>query len=151
MEKQAHGLKAIPDWIYTCPRQAQPELEEILPERYSPAGRPNGAQAVGDGVSAAWRNFPRKVSSAMFAAALKQGYLNSNPVRSVELPPETAKSLQVLRSEEQLTRLLDELPESYRTMVWLVCIRGVCIGELFALRWRAVDWDRNCFWVEEAV
>jgi len=91
MEKQAHGLKAIPDWIYTCPRQAQPELEEILPERYSPAGRPNGAQAVGDGVSAAWRNFPRKVSSAMFAAALKQGYLNSNPVRSVEFATRTSE------------------------------------------------------------
>jgi len=105
----------------------------------------------GDGISATWRNFPRKVWSAIFAAALKHGYLKSDPVRSVELPPEPAKLLPVLRSEEQLARLLDELPESYRTMVWLVCISGVRIGELLALRWRAVDWDRNCFWVEEAV
>jgi integrase len=36
-------------------------------------------------------------------------------------------------------------------MVWLVCISGVRIGELLAFRWRAVDWDRTCFWVVEAV
>jgi integrase len=47
--------------------------------------------------------------------------------------------------------MLDELPEPYRTMVWLVCTTGVRIGELLALRWRSVDWDRTCFWVVEAV
>jgi hypothetical protein len=54
-----------------------------------------------DGISAAWRNFPRKVSSAIFAAAVKHGYLKSNFVRSVEWPPEPAKLLPVLRSDEQ--------------------------------------------------
>jgi integrase len=87
----------------------------------------------------------RTVSSAIFAAAVKYGYLKSNPVRSVELPPEPVELLQVLPSDKQLARLLDELPEPYRTMVWLVCISGVRIGELLALRWRAVDWDRSCF------
>jgi integrase len=61
------------------------------------------------------------------------------------------KLLLVRPSDEQLARLLDELPEPYRTMVWLVCISGVRIGELLALHWQAVDWDRNCFWVVEAV
>ena len=89
----------------------------------------------------------RTVASAIFAAAVKYGYLKSNPVRSVELPPEPVKLLPLLPSDEQLQRLLDELPEPYRTMVWLVCISGVRIGELLALRWRAVDWDRTCFWV----
>jgi hypothetical protein len=105
----------------------------------------------GDGISAAWRNLPRKVSDAIFAAAVKHGYLKSNPVRSVELPPEPAKLLPVLGSDEQLARLLDELPEPYRTMIWLVCISGVRIDELLAFRWRAADRDRNCFWVVEAV
>ena len=40
--------------------------------------------------SVAWntvRNI-RTIASAIFAAAVKYGYLKSNPVRSVELPPE---------------------------------------------------------------
>jgi integrase len=61
------------------------------------------------------------------------------------------KLLPVLPNNEQLARLLDELPEPYRTMVWLVCISGARIGELLAHRWRVADWDRNCFWVVEAV
>jgi len=89
----------------------------------------------------------RTVASAIFAAAVKYGYLKSNPVRSVGLPSEPVKLLPLLPSDEQLQRLLDGLPEPYRTMVWLVCISGVRIGELLALRLRAVDWDRTCFWV----
>jgi integrase len=103
--------------------------------------------------SVAWntlRNI-RTVSSAIFAAAVKYGYVRSNPVRPVELQPEPVKLLPVLPSDKQLARPLDELPEPYRTMVWLVCISGVRISELLALRWRAVDWDRSCFWVVEAV
>jgi integrase len=71
--------------------------------------------------------------------------------KALELPPEPVKILAMLLSDEQLARLLDELPEPYRTMVWLVCIGGVRIGELLALRWRAADWDRTCFWVMAAV
>jgi len=93
----------------------------------------------------------RTIADAFFAAAVKYGYLKSNPIRSVELPPEPARLLPLLPGDEQLQRLLDELPEPYRTMVWLVCISGVRISELLALRWRAVDWDRTCFWVVEAV
>jgi integrase len=103
--------------------------------------------------SVAWntvRNI-RTVASAIFAAAVKYGYLRSNPVRSVELAPEPVKLLPSLPSDEQLQRRLDELCEPYRTMVWLVCISGVRIGELLALRWRSIDWVRKFFWVVEAV
>jgi integrase len=93
----------------------------------------------------------RTISSAIFAAIMTYGYFKSNRVRSIDLLREPVNLLPVHPSDEQLARLLDELPEPYRTMVWLVCISGVRLGELLALRWRAVDWDRNCFWVVEAV
>jgi integrase len=128
------------------PEFAGSQLAEVTPERVQFFIN-RKARSVG------WstlRNI-RTVLSAIFAAAVKYGYLKSNPVRSVELPPEPVKLLPVLPSDKQLARLLDELPEPYRTMAWLVCVSGVRIGELLALRWRAVDWDRSCFWVVEAV
>jgi site-specific recombinase XerD len=56
-----------------------------------------------------------------------------------------------LPSEGELQRLIDALPEPYCTMVLVVCVSGVRIGELLALRWPAVDWKRKCLWVVEAV
>ncbi|NIV30297.1 MAG: tyrosine-type recombinase/integrase, partial [Anaerolineae bacterium] len=93
----------------------------------------------------------RTVLSAVFTAAVKYGYRKENPARRTELPPEPVRALPPLPSEEELQRLMDALPEPYSTMVLLVCISGVRIGELLALRWRAVDWKRNCLWVVEAV
>ena len=92
----------------------------------------------------------RTVSSAIFGATVKYG-ISSRIAFERRIAARARKLVPVLPSDEQLARLLDELPEPYRTMVWLVCISGVRIGELLALHWRAVDWDRNCFWVVEAV
>jgi len=52
---------------------------------------------------------------------------------------------------KQAQVLLDELPEPVRTMV-LVCIfSGVRAGELFALRWRHIDFGRGALRVRESV
>ena len=131
---------------HVLPELGTSQLVEVTPERVQSFINCKAGSVAWNTV----RNI-RTVAGAIFSAAVKYGYLKSNPVRSVELPPEPVKLLPLLPSDEQLQRLLDELPEPYRTMVWLVCISGVRIGELLALRWRAVDWDRTCFWVVEAV
>lgn len=106
---------------------------------------------VADGLSYNSVKNIRTVLSAVFTAAVKYGYRKQNPARQTELPPEPVRALPPLPSEEELQRLMDALPEPYSTMVLLVCVSGVRIGELLALRWRAVDWKRKCLWVVEAV
>ena len=34
-------------------------------------------------------------------------------------------------------------------MVWLECITGLQLGELLALRWSSVDWDKQRIYVEK--
>jgi integrase len=106
---------------------------------------------VGSGL--AWNTVKNIVSvfSAIYAAAVKFGYLKENPVRSVELPQEPVKFQQKLPSDEEIQQLQDALEEPYRTMVWLTCATGVRVSELLALRWGAIDWEHNCLWVREAV
>ncbi|MCI0721721.1 MAG: tyrosine-type recombinase/integrase [Acidobacteria bacterium] len=106
---------------------------------------------VADGLSYNSVKNIRMVLSAVFTAAVKYGYRKENPARQTEMPPEPVRVLPPLPSEEELQHLIDALPEPYCTMVLLVCVSGVRIGELLALRWRAVDWKRRCLWVVEAV
>jgi len=40
---------------------------------------------------------------------------------------------------EQLSSLLEKLPEPSRSLVWLLVLTGLRIGELLALRWQDVD------------
>ena len=48
-------------------------------------------------------------------------------------------------------RLLDHLREPFKTMVALAALTGIRVGELLALRWRAVDWDVGTLRIYEAV
>jgi len=51
----------------------------------------------------------------------------------------------------QATALLAELPPLARTMVGLALMSGLRRGELFALRWRDFDEERQSLTVREAV
>ena len=44
-------------------------------------------------------------------------------------------------SPEQLRLLLEKLPEPSKSLVWLLVLTGLRIGELLALRWQDVDLD----------
>jgi site-specific recombinase XerC len=90
---------------------------------------------VGSGL--AWNTVKNIVSvfSAIYAAAVKFGYLKVNPVLSVEMPQEPVKFQQKLPSDEEIQQLQDALEEPYRTMAWLTCTTGVRVSELLALRW----------------
>jgi excisionase family DNA binding protein len=101
----------------------------------------------------AWNTVKNIISvfSAVYAAAVKFGYLKVNPVRSVEMSQEPVKYQAKLPSDKELQQLQNELDEPYRTMVWLACATGVRVSELLALRWRSIDWVHSCLWVREAV
>jgi integrase len=102
---------------------------------------------------AAWNTVKNIVSvfSAVYATAVKYGYVRSNPARLVEMPSEPVRFQPALPTDEELQKLQNALQEPYRTMVWLCCATGVRVSELLGLRWKSIDWEHKCLWIREAV
>jgi integrase len=72
--------------------------------------------------------------SSIFESAINFGYLSVNPASRVQLPPEEVKEDPELPTPEHLIQLIDELPEPYSTMVYLVSVSSIRPEEL-ALKW----------------
>ena len=91
------------------------------------------------------------VLSAVLRTAVKWGHLTDNPARGVDLPTlKTVKPKWAL-TIDQAVALLQTLPPLARTLCGLALLTGVRRGELFALRWQALDLDAGVLAVQEAV
>jgi site-specific recombinase XerC len=62
-----------------------------------------------------------------------------NPAPGVKFPQQTAREAPAIIAGDDFAKLLNEVKEPYRTMVELVAATGLRIGELPAVRWRALD------------
>jgi integrase len=91
------------------------------------------------------------VLSAILRTAVKWGHLKENPAKGVSLPTLSTVRPKWALTTAQAKTLLEALPPLARTMVGLALLTGVRRGELFALRWRAVDLAANQLAVREAV
>jgi len=67
------------------------------------------------------------------------GYIEDNPVRKTRLPRRGLQPEKTVLTPEQLSSLLEKLLEPSRSLVWLLALTGLRIGELLALRWQDVD------------
>lgn len=91
------------------------------------------------------------VLSAVLRTAVKWGHLLDNPARGVELPTlKTVKPKWAL-TINQAAALLKALPPLAQTMCGVALLTGLRRGELFALKWRALDLEACVLVVEEAV
>ncbi len=96
-------------------------------------------------------NHLRNLVSRILTTAFEWRFVSSNVARGVRMPPKQLPCPRRMITVKQAQVLLDELPEPVRTMV-LVCIfSGVRAGELFALRWRHIDFGRGVLRVRESV
>jgi integrase len=85
---------------------------------------------------------------ALFATAFEEGVIRSNPTAGVRITRpqhyqdgEEAKAKAL--SEDELVRLLDELPAEWRLLFEFMVHTGLRIGETIALRWGDVDLGRR--------
>jgi integrase len=79
---------------------------------------------------------------ALFATAVEEGLIRSNPCAGLRLPgSSTAADARRALTEEELAHLLDETPERWRLVVRFLAQTGLRVGELIALRWEDVDLD----------
>lgn len=91
------------------------------------------------------------VLSAVLRTAVKWGHVQDNPARGVDLPTlKTVRPKWVLTTA-QAAALLAELPPLARTMAGVAMLTGLRRGELFALRWKAVNLTDRHLTVQEAV
>jgi site-specific recombinase XerC/predicted DNA-binding transcriptional regulator AlpA len=88
--------------------------------------------------------------SAIFVAAIKYGYISSNPARGVDLPPEPVKERLELPTGDQLLALIERLEDPIGEPVWLVSISCVRPEEL-AFKWIDLDAKKRDLWVVRAV
>jgi integrase/predicted DNA-binding transcriptional regulator AlpA len=88
--------------------------------------------------------------SSVLAAAVKFGYIKSNPVSAADLPPEGIKEEATLPSGAQLELLIMELPESIGMAVWLVAVTCIRPEEL-AFKWSDLDVEKRQLRIIRAV
>ncbi len=88
--------------------------------------------------------------SSIFVAAIKYGYITSNPARDADLPPEEIKEQKQLPTGAQLNRLIERLDEPISTAVWLAAVSSVRPEEL-AFKWKDLDAGKRMLWIVRAV
>lgn len=88
--------------------------------------------------------------SKILGTAVEWGYIEANPVRTTKLPKRMRIRPKPVLTPIQLRLLLMRPPEPSRSLVFLLALTGIRIGELLALRWawRSVQWPdshrRDC-------
>jgi len=100
-----------------------------------------------------WRTVKhiRTTLGTILGTAEVWGYVEDNPVRKTRLPRRGPRPERLVLSPEQLLSLLEALPEPSRSLVWLLVLTGLRVGELLALRWRDVDLVNGVIRVRQAV
>jgi integrase len=84
---------------------------------------------------------------ALFATALEEGLIRSNPATGIRLPRQAADEAKEEDSkaltEEELGQVIAASPLEWRTFVRFLAETGLRVGEAIALRWSDVDLGRR--------
>lgn len=92
-----------------------------------------------------------KETLQVLSAAVEWGYIQTNLATGVRLPTLTVQQERIALTPEQLRQLVAELEEPYKSMVLIATLAGLRRGELFALRWCALDFERKVIHVRESL
>lgn len=93
----------------------------------------------------------KNLLSKIFSTAIGWGYLEQNPVTGVRLPALIVQRERKALTPEEVRKLISALPEPCKSMALIAVLTGLRRGELFALRWNAVDFEQKSVRVRESV
>ena len=141
-----HGYKVVLN-THVLPAWQRWRLREIdrlavqhwIAEKFR---RENGWQVVRN----AW-----VLLSSVLETAVEYGYLQANPARGVKFPQKALRQKPAIIAGADFAKLLAQLGEPHRTMVSLIAMTGLRIGELLAVRWSAVDLAAGTLAVQESL
>ena len=80
--------------------------------------------------------------SSIFVAAVKYGYISSNPACNADLPPEGIKEEQELPAGNQLSLLINCLEETIATATWLIVVTSIWPEEI-AFKWKDLNAEKR--------
>ncbi len=91
------------------------------------------------------------VLSTILTKAVQWGYIQNNPAHGVELPRVAPVCEKWIFTPAQAQELLSRLTLLPRTIIGLALLTGARRGELFALRWRSFDREKQALLIQEAI
>jgi len=94
------------------------------------------------GLSASTIRSACRLVSASLRYAQEEGYIAKNPCRKLKIPVEPTKNQRVLTGEEQ-KKVGAAAQESSELPILLAAYTGMRLGEICALRWTDVDWEKG--------
>jgi integrase len=93
----------------------------------------------------------RTALGKVLQAAVDWNYLEQNTARGIRLGDRAPAKERAYLLPEQLSPLLNSLPEPCRTLAVITVLTGLRIGELLALRWKHLDFVHDVIHVRETV
>lgn len=94
------------------------------------------------------------VMKSIMAKAYKLGYIDKNPTETTRLDIPTIKQPETgIFDKEELSYMLDCLedePLQYKLLIHLAIVTGARRGELVALQWDCIDYDRKTITIKQS-
>jgi len=92
----------------------------------------------------------RNILSAIFAHAVRWGWVKQNPIKAVR---QSAKRVRVrpILSGEELRVLYSALRTRERLLITLDVPTGMRVGELLALKWEDIDFERKALAIHKSI
>ena len=91
------------------------------------------------------------VLSAAYRQALREGIVTRNPLEAVDKPRCTRSPLRIVGEHEAAILRKAAVGTDLEALVHLALGSGARLGELLALRWRDVDWERGVMHVSRTL
>ena len=91
----------------------------------------------------------RVTLAKVLQTAVECGYLENNPARGIQIGDREARKERRFLAPAQIQELLTKLSEPCRTVVVTAVLTGMRIGEILALRWSRLDFNRSNIEVSE--
>jgi len=99
-------------------------------------------------ISSATINRCLSILSKIFNDAIRWGYLKENPMKNVSRLNEPEKGFNYL-TKEQVKKLLENASPSARPILMLAVYTGMRKGEILALKWEHINFEKKIIKVEE--
>jgi integrase len=106
------------------------------------------AEKTASGLSAQTVKHLLRLLRQMLDHAIDWGYLRENPAKKVRNPKVPRKEMDFLTAQEVGT-FLNQVPNKWYPFFLTAIVSGLRIGELFAMKWSNLDWNRGQYFVRE--
>ena len=90
------------------------------------------------------------VLRGIFTVAVEQDVIQRSPVRSSHMP-EIQKRQKRFWESDQVRRIIGASPAKYKTLVTVVALTGIRLGELLALQWKYVDFTSGSLLIAQGL